>query len=185
MPRQYHLVRGWWGSGAGLWGDVMDGLHVESIILGQLQGASKQPGFFSLVWLHCEVCGILVPWPGIEPLQWKHGVLTTRPPGKSQVGQFQKGRIVCSVFRVKDCDSHPFLTPSPVPAFWGRGLMWNLPSIWPVGTLWGGWGGGLLNFAATTPVLRTLIPNSTQDFQTGAQTFSSPQAWHKSTQGWF
>ena len=120
MPRQYHLVRGWWGSGAGLWGDVMDGLHVESIILGQLQGASKQPGFFSLVWLHCEECGILVPSPGIEPLQWKHGVLTTRPPGKSQVGQFQKGRIVCSVFRVKDCDSHPCLTPPPSSRFLRR-----------------------------------------------------------------
>ena len=39
----------------------MDGLQVESIILDQLQGASKQPGFFSLVWLHCEACGILVP----------------------------------------------------------------------------------------------------------------------------
>ena len=33
-------------------------------------------------------CGILVPWPGIEPciepctLHWKHGVLTTGPVGK-------------------------------------------------------------------------------------------------------
>ena len=24
-----------------------------------------------------EACQILVPWPGIEPLRWKHGVLTT------------------------------------------------------------------------------------------------------------
>ena len=33
-------------------------------------------------------CGMwdLVPWPGIEPwpLHWEHGVLATRPPGKSQ-----------------------------------------------------------------------------------------------------
>ena len=27
-------------------------------------------------------CGILVPRTGIEPLQWKHRVLTTGPPGK-------------------------------------------------------------------------------------------------------
>ena len=32
-----------------------------------------------------EVCGVLVPQLGIElvPLQWKLGVLTTGPPGKS------------------------------------------------------------------------------------------------------
>ena len=32
----------------------------------------------------CEVCGPLVPWPGIKhaSLEWKHGVLTTGPPGK-------------------------------------------------------------------------------------------------------
>ena len=31
------------------------------------------------------VCGILVPWPEIEPhrLHWKHTVLTTGPPEKS------------------------------------------------------------------------------------------------------
>lgn len=30
-------------------------------------------------------CGLLVPWPGLNscPLHWKHGVLATRPPGKS------------------------------------------------------------------------------------------------------
>ena len=32
-----------------------------------------------------KTCGILVPWPGIEPgsLHWKCWVLTTRPPGTS------------------------------------------------------------------------------------------------------
>ena len=41
--------------------------------------------FIYLLWPCSEACGILVPWPGIEPisLQWKQGVLTTRPPGKS------------------------------------------------------------------------------------------------------
>ena len=36
--------------------------------------------------IHFLACGILVPWPGIEPapLQWKHGVLTDEPPGKLQ-----------------------------------------------------------------------------------------------------
>ena len=37
--------------------------------------------------------GILVPWPGIEPvppasLDWKHGALATEPPGKSQKNSF-------------------------------------------------------------------------------------------------
>ena len=42
----------------------------------------KKKFFF---WLHCATCGILVPQLGIEPapLQWKHGVLITGPPGKS------------------------------------------------------------------------------------------------------
>ena len=41
--------------------------------------------FIYLLWPCSEACGILVPWPGIEPisLQWKQGVLTTRPLGKS------------------------------------------------------------------------------------------------------
>ena len=36
-------------------------------------------------WLHLAACEILVPRPGIEPmpLQWKHRVLTTGPPGRS------------------------------------------------------------------------------------------------------
>ena len=37
-------------------------------------------------WPYCMACGISVPQPGIKPcpLQWKHRVLTTGPPGKSQ-----------------------------------------------------------------------------------------------------
>ena len=41
---------------------------------------------FVCFWPHSVAWGILVPWPGIEPvpLQWKHRVLTTGPPGNSQ-----------------------------------------------------------------------------------------------------
>ena len=40
--------------------------------------------------MHPAVCGILVPWPGIEPtLPALEGrVLTTRPPGKSRMLDF-------------------------------------------------------------------------------------------------
>ena len=36
-------------------------------------------------WLYHTACRILVPWPGIKPmpLQWKLGILTTEPSGKS------------------------------------------------------------------------------------------------------
>ena len=38
---------------------------------------------FFFFWPYCVVCEILVPQAGIEPRprQWKHGVLTTGPPG--------------------------------------------------------------------------------------------------------
>ena len=40
---------------------------------------------FKIFLLCCEACGILVPDQGSNscPLQWKHGALTTGPPGKS------------------------------------------------------------------------------------------------------
>ena len=43
-------------------------------------------GFFFFFFC-CAVCGILVPWPGIEPIPLFIGsrVLTTGPPGKSLV----------------------------------------------------------------------------------------------------
>ena len=42
-----------------------------------------------IFWLHCDACGVLVPRPGITSprphhWQWKHGILTTGLPGKSQ-----------------------------------------------------------------------------------------------------
>ena len=46
---------------------------------------------------HHVACGILVPWPGIEcPLHWKHRLLTTGPPGKSQrlLSHLRKERLI-------------------------------------------------------------------------------------------
>ena len=51
---------------------------------------------------HCTTCGILVPWPGIEPvpLQQKCRVLTIGPPGKSLMmllhGSPSKHNVVCT-----------------------------------------------------------------------------------------
>ena len=43
--------------------------------------------FFKVITLFIGpiACRILLPWPGIEPPQWKHGVLTIGSPGKSPV----------------------------------------------------------------------------------------------------
>ena len=42
--------------------------------------------FFFSFWTCCGACGILVPWPGIEPgpQWWKPRILTTRLSGNSQ-----------------------------------------------------------------------------------------------------
>ena len=42
--------------------------------------------WFIFSWLCFMACGILVLPPGVEPvlLQWKHGDLTTEPPGNFQ-----------------------------------------------------------------------------------------------------
>ena len=47
---------------------------------------------FLVFWLCCVACGILVPWPGMEPvpLHCKCRVLTTGLPGKSCSVVFQK-----------------------------------------------------------------------------------------------
>ena len=46
--------------------------------------------FIFYFWPHSTACGISVPWPGIEPRpqQWKHWILTTRPPGNSHAFLF-------------------------------------------------------------------------------------------------
>ena len=43
------------------------------------------PIYVYIFWPHCMACGILVSWPGIEPVpcQWKRQVLTTALPGNS------------------------------------------------------------------------------------------------------
>ena len=45
-----------------------------------------QHHFSSMFWIFgCKACGVLVPWPGIEPVSpaLQGGFLTTGPPGKS------------------------------------------------------------------------------------------------------
>lgn len=45
--------------------------------------------FVLFFWLHCMVCSILVLWPGTLGLwHWEHLVLTTGPPGNSDLGIF-------------------------------------------------------------------------------------------------
>ena len=79
-------------------------------------------------------CAISVPRPGIKPvpLQWKHGVPTTGPPGKSQVyAYFTDGEIPAGLGWNPGC-MWPFLRPTCGPAAWGyysqlENLMW--PSL--------------------------------------------------------
>ena len=49
-------------------------------------------------WPCCLACAILVPWPGLKPspLQWKHGVSTTGPPGWSLFLCLNKKRLLQS-----------------------------------------------------------------------------------------
>ena len=54
------------------------------------------------LWPHCAACGILVPWPGIEPvpLQWKPRVLITGRPGKSLFNNFECGLQFASPYLI-------------------------------------------------------------------------------------
>ena len=62
------------------------------------QGTHSHQELLFFFWLHHAACGILVPWPGIEPraLAIKHKVLTSEPPGKSQGSPV----LFCIFFRV-------------------------------------------------------------------------------------
>ena len=51
-------------------------------------------------------CGILVPQQGIEPLHWKHTVLTTGPPGKSPEIRIILLLILCVPTRLTLRDSY-------------------------------------------------------------------------------
>jgi len=53
---------------------------------GDSHDLEKLTAFF--FWLHCAACGILVPWPGIEPAFPKCRLLTTGPLGNSQLTAF-------------------------------------------------------------------------------------------------
>ena len=48
---------------------------------------------FFFFWLRRTACRILVPRWNPRPLQWKHGVLTTGPPGKSLYGFLKRFKI--------------------------------------------------------------------------------------------
>ena len=56
-------------------------------------------------WPHHAACGILVPQPGIEPRppQWKLGILTSGPPGKSQIV-----RIFRVLMEARMCPGEPW-----------------------------------------------------------------------------
>ena len=56
--------------------------------------------------MHWNACGILVPWPRIEPgpWHWEHGVLATGPPGNSHT---------CILVSASDMSSPPDLRCSP------------------------------------------------------------------------
>ena len=51
--------------------------------------------FIFIILPHHTTCGILVPWPGIEPgpRQWKRWILTTGLPGNSCFKAFLKGFV--------------------------------------------------------------------------------------------
>ena len=60
---------------------------IREVLLLHLYTVSKGSFFFLIAFfffflVHCVACGILDRTKG--PLQWKHGVLTTGPPGKSK-----------------------------------------------------------------------------------------------------
>ena len=55
---------------------------------------------FFFFWLHKEACGILVPWPGVEPgpSTVEGAVLTSGLPGNSPHGTFLLAKLICSAF---------------------------------------------------------------------------------------
>ena len=104
----YHQIRllvlGWgWGSP---WppaysprlGSVGQGGRCSwvSAALASAHPASSCLFFF---WLHQEACGILVPWPGVEPgpSAVEGAVLTSGLPGNSPQGTFLLAKLICSV----------------------------------------------------------------------------------------
>ena len=59
--------------------------------------------FFLFLWLWRTACKILIPRPRIKPrtLQWKHWVLITGPPGKSQRSSFKRWKINAYIWNLE------------------------------------------------------------------------------------
>ena len=59
------------------------------------------------------VCGILVPWPVIEPRSpaWEHGVLSTAPPGTCLISLFWSSVQLFSLIHVWLCNPMDCSTP--------------------------------------------------------------------------
>ena len=68
----------------------------------------------TFIWLQgISSCGMwdLVPWPGIDsgPPTWEHGVLASRPPGKSQIHCLFNIVVVTSPLDHEDLIHHCFI----------------------------------------------------------------------------
>ena len=73
--------------------------------------AADAISFLIFIWLHQVViiaslavaCGIWFPDRGLNlcPLYWESCVLTTEPPGKSQLVGFKRGVSIVCIFRVR------------------------------------------------------------------------------------
>ena len=69
---------------------------------------------YLFIWPYRVACGILVPWPGIEPgpWQWQSRVQTTGPPGNSQELIIYKGGLKVVYYR--NSSAGEFLTMSNI-----------------------------------------------------------------------
>ena len=107
------------------------GKSITTVIPGQgLGNISVIFLFFLCVGEVCAVCGILVPWPGVEPrpLQWKRRVLTAGPPGKSpHISNFKMSQISTLTTQIWQNlrTENPWGSLSLVDDSFTRGLEWN------------------------------------------------------------
>ena len=102
--RQIRLqMLGWGWGGAGVapspgLGSAGQAGH-RSWVSAALASAHPAPSHF-FFWLHQEACGILVPWPGVEPgpSAMEGAGLTSGLPGNSPQGTFLPAKLICSEF---------------------------------------------------------------------------------------
>ena len=54
----------------GCWREPSSGLQVadHGCILTHVKSRVEEASCLVILWLHCKACGILVPWPGFEPM---------------------------------------------------------------------------------------------------------------------